>query len=225
MNIGAILTTNNFLILLKGLALSIGIALCSTIFGTILGIIFAVLKLSKSKILRAIGNIYVELIRGTPMLLQILFFFLGFPVLYKLVFNEVLRVNIYVCGIIAMSINSGAYCAELIRANINAIDKGQFEASKTLGLSEKQTMKYVILPQAFRNLIPPLVSEFITLIKDSSLLGSIGVIELLQSARTIGANYYNYLIPLLMASLYYLIVTILISYLSSKLENRLKLYD
>ena len=84
-------------------------------------------------------------------------------------------------------------------------------------------MKSIILPQALRNLVPPFVSEFITLIKDSSLLGSIGVIELLQSARTIGANYYNYLIPLLMASAYYLIVTILISFLSSKLERKLKL--
>lgn len=223
MDISVILTGQNFLILFKGLLLSLGIALCSVVFGIILGILIAVCKLSKSKILKTFGNIYVELIRGTPMMLQILFFFLGFPVLYKLIFNQVLRVNIYVCGIVAMSINSGAYCAELIRANINAVDKGQYEAGKTLGLSEADTMKSIILPQALRNLVPPFVSEFITLIKDSSLLGSIGVIELLQSARTIGANYYNYLIPLLMASVYYLIVTILISFLSSKLERKLKL--
>lgn len=223
MDIQAILTFENFYILFKGLLLSLGIAFCSVIFGILLGIVVAICKLSKSKVLRIIGNIYVELIRGTPMLLQILFFFLGFPVIYKLIFAKTLRVNIYICGIAAMSINSGAYCAELIRADITAIDKGQYEASKTLGLSEKQTMKLVILPQAFRNLVPPLVSEFIMLIKDSSLLGTIGVIELLQSARTIGANYYNYLIPLLMASLYYLIVTVLISFLSSKLERRLQL--
>lgn len=225
MDVSAILTTENLFILFKGLLLSLLIALSSVILGIILGIIVCVLKLSKNKILKAIGNIYVELIRGTPMLLQILFFFLGFPVLYKLIFNKVLRVNIYICGIVAMSINSGAYTAELIRASINAIDKGQYEAGKTLGLSSKQIMRYIILPQAIRNLVPPFVSEFIMLIKDSSLLGTIGVVELLQSARILGANYYNYLVPLLMASVYYLIVTILVSYLSHKLERRISLND
>lgn len=223
MNIAEIVTAQNFIILLKAASVSLSIALVSALFGALIGIIIAFFKLSKSIILKVIGNIYVELIRGTPMLLQILFFFLGFPVLYQIITGSYLRVNIYVCGVVALSINSGAYCAELIRSQIINIDKGQYEASKTLGLSNSQTMLHVILPQALRKLVAPFVSEFIMLIKDSSLLGTIGVIELLQQARLIGTEYFNYLIPLLMASAYYLIMTIFISYLANKIERKLTL--
>ncbi len=223
MNIAEIVTAQNFIILLKAASVSLSIALVSALFGALIGIIIAFFKLSKSIILKVIGNIYVELIRGTPMLLQILFFFLGFPVLYQMITGSYLRVNIYVCGVVALSINSGAYCAELIRSQIINIDKGQYEASKTLGLSNSQTMLHVILPQALRKLVAPFVSEFIMLIKDSSLLGTIGVIELLQQARLIGTEYFNYLIPLLMASAYYLIMTIFISYLANKIERKLTL--
>lgn len=223
MNIAEIVTAQNFIILLKAASVSLSIALVSALFGALIGIIIAFFKLSKSIILKVIGNIYVELIRGTPMLLQILFFFLGFPVLYQMITGSYLRVNIYVCGVVALSINSGAYCAELIRSQIINIDKGQYEASKTLGLSNSQTMLHVILPQALRKLVAPFVSEFIMLIKDSSLLGTIGVIELLQQARLIGTEYFNYLIPLLMASAYYLIMTIFISYLTNKIERKLTL--
>lgn len=221
MDISSILTAGNFIILFKAALMSLGIALVSAIFGALIGIVIAFCKLSKNFILKAFGNIYVELIRGTPMLLQILFFFLGFPVLYQMITGSYLRVDIYICGIVALSINSGAYCAELIRSQIINIDKGQHEASKTLGLSEYQTMRYVILPQALRRLVAPFVSEFIMLIKDSSLLGTIGVVELLQQARLIGSQYYNYLIPLLMASAYYLIMTIVISYFANKIERKL----
>lgn len=223
MNIAEIVTAQNFIILLKAASVSLSIALVSALFGALIGIIIAFFKLSKSIILKVIGNIYVELIRGTPMLLQILFFFLGFPVLYQMITGSYLRVNIYVCGVVALSINSGAYCAELIRSQIINIDKGQYEASKTLGLSNSQTMLHVILPQSLRKLVAPFVSEFIMLIKDSSLLGTIGVIELLQQARLIGTEYFNYLIPLLMASAYYLIMTIFISYLANKIERKLTL--
>lgn len=223
MNIAEIVTAQNFIILLKAASVSLSIALVSALFGALIGIIIAFFKLSKSIILKVIGNIYVELIRGTPMLLQILFFFLGFPVLYQMITGSYLRINIYACGVVALSINSGAYCAELIRSQIINIDKGQYEASKTLGLSNSQTMLHVILPQALRKLVAPFVSEFIMLIKDSSLLGTIGVIELLQQARLIGTEYFNYLIPLLMASAYYLIMTIFISYLANKIERKLTL--
>ena len=223
MDIQAILTAENFLILFKAALTSLGIALISALFGALIGIVIAFFKLSKNKLLKLIGNVYVELIRGTPMMLQILFFFLGFPVLYQMITGSYLRVNIYVCGIVALSINSGAYCAELIRSQIINIDKGQYEASKTLGLNGMQTMKYIILPQALRRLVAPFVSEFIMLVKDSSLLGTIGVVELLQQARLIGTEYYNYLIPLLMASVYYLVITICISYLATKIERKMTL--
>ena len=225
MDIGAILTLDNITYLAYGAAMSLAIALIAVIGGIVIGTFIAILKLSKSKLLKLIGNIYVEVVRGTPMLLQILFFYLGIPVLYQLLFSDNLRVNIYACGILAMALNSGAYCAELIRSGIEGIDKGQREAGLTLSLSEKTIMTKIILPQAIRRIIPPLVSEFITLIKDSSLLGTIGVMELLNRAKIIGTNYYNYLIPLLVASAFYLVMTLFISYLSRILERRLAVYD
>ncbi len=225
MDIGAILTLDNITYLAYGAAMSLAIALIAVIGGIVIGTFIAILKLSKSKLLKLIGNIYVEVVRGTPMLLQILFFYLGIPVLYQLLFSDNLRVNIYACGILAMALNSGAYCAELIRSGIEGIDKGQREAGLTLNLSEKTIMTKIILPQAIRRIIPPLVSEFITLIKDSSLLGTIGVMELLNRAKIIGTNYYNYLIPLLVASAFYLVMTLFISYLSRILERRLAVYD
>lgn len=223
MDVSAILTFDNFFSLFKAASLSLGIALLSAFLGAIIGIIVAFFKLSKNPILKVIGNIYVELIRGTPMLLQILFFFLGFPVIYQMITGTYLRVNIFVCGVVALSVNSGAYCAELIRSQIINVEKGQYEASKTLGLSHKQTMIYVILPQALRRLVAPFVSEFITLIKDSSLLGTIGVVELLQQSRLIGSQYFNYLVPLVMASMFYLLMTVFISFIANKIERKLTL--
>ncbi|MCH4207248.1 MAG: amino acid ABC transporter permease [Solobacterium sp.] len=225
MDVSVFFTWDNFFILLKGAGMSLGIASISVCCGILLGIVVALCKLSGNKVLRVIGNIYVELIRGTPMLLQILFFFLGVPSLYYMITGSSIRMNIYLCGIVSLSINSGAYMAELIRSSIQAVDKGQSEAGYTLGLSHQQILRFIVLPQAMRRIIPPFVSEFITLIKDSSLLGSIGVIELLQAARNIGNVYYNFLIPLLMATVLYLCMTVSISRLSNHLEKRLLIHD
>ncbi len=224
-NVASILTLENISYLGYGAIISLLIALVAVAGGILIGTLIAILKLSKNKVLRIIANIYIEIVRGTPMLLQILFFYLGIPVLYQLIVGSPLRVNIYVCGILAMALNSGAYCAELIRSAIEGIDKGQREAGITLNLSEATIMRKIILPQAIRRIVPPLVSEFITLIKDSSLLGTIGVMELLNRAKIIGANNYNYLVPLVIASIFYLVMTICISYLAKNLERRLAVYD
>lgn len=220
-----IFTSENILFLLNGLKMSLIVASLSFIIGTLLGILNAAMKTSKSKVLNVIATIYVDIIRGTPMLLQILFLFLGLPMIYKAITGSVLRVNPYVIGTIAISINSGAYTTELIRSAINAIDKGQWEASKMLGFNNKQTMTLIILPQVFKNIIPPLVSELITLVKDSCLISTIGATELLYASQILGGNYYNYITPLLSASVMYLIVTSIISVLSKKLEKRLQIHD
>jgi polar amino acid transport system permease protein len=191
----------------------------------VLGIIFAVFKLSKNKILNWLGNIYVEIFRGTPMLLQILFFYLGVPVLYQRITGTRMNANPYIVGLIALSFNSGAYQTELIRSGIQGVDKGQWEACETLGISYKTMMKEIILPQAFKQIIPPLVSEFIMLIKDSSLISNIGALELLYSAQVLGKKYYDYLDPLIIAAVMYLTMTIVISWLAKKLERRLSVSD
>lgn len=220
-----IFTASNLLYLLKGTAYSIGIALLSLLFGLILGILGSSGKKSKHTILKVIANIYVEIIRGTPLLLQILVIFSIIPSLYTAITGKVIRINPYLIGVVAMSINSGAYQTELIRSGINAVDKGQDEACQTLGLSHFQTMKLVILPQAFKHIVPPLISELITLIKDTSLISTIGAVELLKGAQILGANYYDVMTPYCIAGVYYLVVTILISLMGKKIEKRLALSD
>ena len=159
------------------------------------------------------------------MLLQILVMFSVVPAIYTAITGSVLRINPILIGIIAMSINSGAYSAELIRSGINGVDKGQWEACETLGLSHWQMMKFVILPQAFKQIIPPIISEFITLIKDSSLISTIGAVELLYSAQSLGVTYFDTATPYLMAVIYYLIMTIGISFIGKKIEGKLAVSD
>lgn len=216
-----VFTPENFIFLGKGALVSLGIALLSLFFGLILGVIGASAKRSRFLIFRILGNVYVEVIRGTPMLLQILLLFSVIPSIYTAITGEVLRINVYLIGIIAMSINSGAYSTELIRSGLNGVDKGQWEACQTLGLSSFQTMKLVILPQAFKIIIPPIISEFITLIKDSSLLSTISAVELLNSAQIIGVQYYEVMSPYTLAAIYYLIMTISISYIGKYVERKL----
>lgn len=218
---GEVLTSENLIFLLKGAGLSLAMAVLSLLIGLVLGTLGASAKISKNRILRCIGNVYVEIIRGTPMLLQILILFAVVPLIYMEITGERLVMNVFLIGVIAMGINSGAYVTELIRSGINGVDKGQWEACETLGLTRGQTMKLVILPQAFKRIVPPLVSEFVTLIKDSSLVSTIGVVELLKSAQVLGGNYADLMSPLIIAGVMYLIMTLSIAYLACHLERRL----
>ena len=218
---GEVLTSENLIFLLKGAGLSLAMAVLSLLIGLVLGTLGASAKISKNRILRCIGNVYVEIIRGTPMLLQILILFAVVPLIYMEITGERLVMNVFLIGVIAMGINSGAYVTELIRSGINGVDKGQWEACETLGLTRGQTMKLVILPQAFKRIVPPLVSEFVTLIKDSSLVSTIGVVELLKSAQVLGENYADLMSPLIIAGVMYLIMTLSIAYLARHLERRL----
>ena len=219
------LSPDNLTYMLKGAGASLALALGALIFGVMIGVVMAAMKLSKSKVLNVIGSVYVEILRGTPMLLQVLFFYLGVPVLYQMIAGTRLRVDPYVVGLIAMSLNSGAYQTELIRSGIQGVDKGQWEACETLGISYVTMMKEVILPQAFKRIIPPMVSEFITLIKDSSLISCIGAAELLYTAQVLGAKYYNYLDPLIIAGCMYLVMTVTISFIARKIEKRMAVSD
>lgn len=216
-----IFTLDYFLYLLKCAKVSLTLALCSVILGTIIGTLLAACKISSKKPLKLFATIYIDIIRGTPMMLQLMLFYFGLPLMIKSYSNMSFSTQVLITGIVGMSLNSGAYSAELIRSGIESIDKGQWEAAKSLGLSKRKTMTLIILPQAFKRIIPPMVSEFITLIKDSSLLSSFGAVELLMGAKTIGAKYYSYIFPLVMAGLIYLTLTSFIAFLSRKLEKRL----
>lgn len=159
------------------------------------------------------------------MLMQIMFFYLAVPVLIRMVTGVRVRMDVYMVALTALSLNSGAYQSELFRSGIQGVDKGQWEACETLGIGYWPMMFKIILPQAFKRIIPPLVSEFITLIKDSSLASCIGAGELMYNAQVLGSQYYNYLVPLVVASVMYLAMTLIISWLSRKLERRMAVSD
>lgn len=220
-----VFTLANILYLAKGALLSIGIAALSLLFGLILGTLGATGKRSKHALPRDIANVYVTIIRGTPLLLQILIIFSVIPSMYTAITGKILRIDPLLIGVLAMSINSGAYQTELIRSGVNAVDKGQWEACETLGLSNWKTLKLVILPQAFKRIVPPLISEFITLIKDSSLISCIGAVELLKGAQIIGAQYFDVMSPYMLAAIFYLVMTCVVSMIGMKVEKRLSISD
>ena len=207
-----------------GVLVTIMISACVVFFGTIIGILVALVKRTNIKILNWIASFYVWVFRGTPMVVQIMIAFawmhfsnapiVGFGVL-DLDFSRLLP------GIIIISLNSGAYISEIVRAGIEAVPKGQLEAAYSLGIRPVNAMRYVILPQALKNILPALGNEFITIIKDSSLLQTIGVMELWNGAQTVVTATYLPITPLLFAAFYYLMVTTVLSFLLKKLENRM----
>lgn len=207
-----------------GLIVTLLISAFVVMFGTILGTLIALAKLSSVKILRWLANIYIEVFRGTPMLVQIM---IGFQVLGKMPLPEfqlgILTEDLsrLVPGIIVLSMNSGAYVAEIVRSGINAVPKGQTEAAYSLGIRPNQTMMKVILPQAIRNILPALGNEFVTIIKDSSLLATIGVMELYNGAQTTSSTTYQSLSPWLLVAVYYFVVTFITSRLINLLEKKL----
>ncbi|MGX7351888.1 hypothetical protein RU97_GL002610 [Enterococcus canis] len=210
---------------LSGVVVTLIISVIVVFFGTLLGILFALMKLSSVSPLRWIANVYIEVLRGTPMLVQIL---IGFGILQHIISAPIQTIGVLdidlsrlLPGIIVLSMNSGAYVAEIVRGGINAVNKGQTEAAHSLGLRPMQTMRYVILPQALRNILPALGNEFITVIKDSSLLSTIGIYELLNSAQIVVSSTFIPLEPLYVAAAIYFILTFTTSRVLGLYERKL----
>ncbi|MEO1772816.1 MULTISPECIES: ABC transporter permease subunit [Enterococcus] len=210
---------------ISGTGVTIIISLVTVLLGTLIGLVMALMKLSKNKPLNWLANIYIEVLRGTPMLLQIM---IGFLVLQGLFPSRDLEVGVLTVdlgrlfpGMVVLSLNSGAYVAEIIRGGITAINYGQSEAAFSLGLRPSQTMRYVVLPQALRNILPPLGNEFITLIKDSSLLTAIGINELMGSAQIVISSSYIPLEPYFIAAALYFVMTFATSRLLNLWEKKL----
>lgn len=187
--------------------------------GVVIGLIMALGRLSRVAILRGAAITYIDFFRGTPLLVQI---FLVYFLIPKLLQWQTLPDNYqYIAGIVAMGLNSGAYIAEIFRAGIQSIDRGQTEAARSLGMTQAQAMRYVILPQAFKRVIPPLGNEFIALLKDSSLLSIIAIEELFYSAKIIAGRTFQPIPMYIAAALYYLVMTQLISQWVAYMERRL----
>ncbi|HEM6221328.1 TPA: amino acid ABC transporter permease [Streptococcus suis] len=206
-----------------GVLVTLIIALFSVFFGSILGTLLAFAQRSKYKALVWIANVYVWIFRGTPMVVQIMIAFAMTNFVAPTFQLGILDVDLsrLIPGIIVISMNSGAYVSETIRAGINAVPKGQLEAAYSLGIRPKQAMRYVILPQAIKNILPALGNEFVTIVKDSSLLSTIGVIELWNGAQTVATTTYLTQTPLLFAAFYYLMMTSILTLGIQVLERKL----
>lgn len=205
--------------ILEGLKNTLVIALFAVLIGIILGILISLVKNrykenGKGKILNGIANIYVTIIRGTPAVLQLM-------ILYYVIFKKV-DINIVIVGIISFGLNSAAYVSEIIRAGIDSVDIGQKEAARSLGLNYKQEMFNIILPQAIKNVLPALGNEFITLLKETSVAGYIGIIELIKASDIIASNTFDYFFPLIIVAIIYLILTLGLSKLLGVFERKFK---
>ena len=200
--------------LIQGALITIEITLMAVGIGFFIGLFAGIARICRIKALRIIATIYADCIRGTPLLVQIFLIYFALPMLIHT------QINPFVAAVTACAINSGAYVSEIFRAGIQAIDQGQFEAGHSLGLSWWQTMYYIILPQAFHNILPPLGNEFITMLKDSSLVSVIGFEELTRRGQLIIAQTYaSFEIWMTVAALY-LIMTLAIAKFVSFIEHK-----
>ena len=201
----------------SGLGYTLLISLFSVLLGLVIGILMALMRLSKSKILRAVSGIYIDIIRGTPTMVQLL-------IIYFVIFANV-HIDKWVVGFIAFGINSGAYIAEIVRGGILSVNIGQTEAGRSLGMTHKQTMASIVMPQALKNILPALGNEFVVLIKETAVIGMIANIDLVGAARKVQSLTYDYLIPLLSIAVIYYVVIKIISTLLSKVEKGMRKAD
>ncbi len=201
----------------SGLGYTLLISLFSVLLGLVIGILMALMRLSKSKILRAVSGIYIDIIRGTPTMVQLL-------IIYFVIFANV-HIDKWVVGFIAFGINSGAYIAEIVRGGILSVNIGQTEAGRSLGMTHKQTMASIVMPQAMKNILPALGNEFVVLIKETAVIGMIANIDLVGAARKVQSLTYDYLIPLLSIAVIYHVVIKIISTLLSKVEKGMRKAD
>ena len=213
------LVVNALPLLLEGAFVTIKITALSVMFGIIIGLFAGIARISSFWPVRALAAVYVDFIRGTPLLVQIYLMYFALPVVTGM------RIDPFFAAITACSVNSGAYVAEIFRAGIQAVDEGQMEAGRSLGMTWTQTMRYIIIPQAFKQVIPPLGNEFIALLKDSSLVSVIGFEELTRRGQLVIARTYGSLEIWVSVAILYLIMTLTISRFVAYLERRFKTDD
>ncbi|MCB2361150.1 amino acid ABC transporter permease [Clostridium estertheticum] len=206
-----------FPVLLQGSLLTIELTIISVVIGTLIGIVTALMKLSKNKLLACVAGFYTWIFRGTPMLLQLFAFY------YVLPFVGV-QLSPFQTAIIGLSLNSGAYMAEIIRGGILSVDKGQFEACRSLGFTYIDTMKRVVLPQTFKIIIPSVGNEFITMLKDTSLVSTITMSEVMRKAQILSASTFRPMESFFIAGCLYLLMTTIFTTVFSYYEKKLSVY-
>ena len=201
--------------LLQGLYYTLLVSVVGLVIGFVLGAIIGLGRISRSKIVYGISTAYIELLRGTPVLVQAIWIYFALPLIIG--FN----IPSLTAGIIVIGLNSGAYIAEIVRGAVQSVEKGQMEAGRSLGLSQHLTMRYVIWPQAFKRMIPPLGNQFIISIKDTSLLSVILVPELIFQGRLVASNHFNAVEIYTTVAIFYLVITLTLSKVLNIMEKRL----
>jgi polar amino acid transport system permease protein len=208
------------------------LAVLAVVIGVLIGILLAICRVGKNRPLKFLSTAYVEFIRGTPLLVQLFIIYYGLQAIGirfpdSPVISKILGINFadFMAGVITMGINSGAYVCEIFRAGIQSIDRGQSEAARSLGLSSAKTFRYIIIPQAIRNVLPALGNEFVVVIKESSIVSIIGIADLMYKANTVRGNTFQPFEPLLVAALAYFLLTFPLSKLLARIERRMRTHD
>lgn len=208
---------SSFIYIIEGAWVSLQYAVVSIILGLVIGVILSLFKLGPYALLRWFGTLYVSIFRGTPLLVQVSLVYFVTPTATGY------DITAFEAGVMALSLNSAAYITEVIRAGIQAVDKGQFEAAKALGLPYNLIMKDIILPQALRNILPALANEVVNLLKETAIISTIGGYDIMRRAQLVIAEKYTYFMPLLTAALCYYVMVVIFSSLAKYLEYRLKI--
>lgn len=208
---------DRYTLLISGIGVTIKVSILALILGLILGFLIALCNLSKKKILKTIGGIYTDIIRGTPSVTQLM-------IIYFVIFASV-NIEKWIIAAIAFGINSGAYVSEIIRAGIMSIDKGQTEAGRSLGLTQTQTMTRIILPQALKNVFPALCNEFIVLIKETAIVGYVGLMDIQKAGDFIKSATFLAFMPLIGTAIIYYVLIKLLNIFLKWLENKLRASD
>ncbi len=211
-------------IALHGIGMTLGVTAGAIILGMIIGLIMALGKLSKFKIARWPASVYVEIIRGTPLFVQVLILAYGVPYLVNTISEGAVRFNwqpLYLVGILACGFNSGAYLAEIIRSGIQAVDHGQTEAARSLGMTNGQNMRYIVLPQALKIILPAMANEFVTLIKETSILSYVGIVEITREGVLWASRDFETFPAYIGVAVVYLCLTIPLSRVVAYLEKRM----
>ena len=204
------------LYIIEGIWVTLNYTITSVICGFFLGLLISLCRISKIRILRYLVLVYISVFRGTPLLIQLSIVYFITPPAFGY------NISVYEAGIIAFSLNSSAYVAEVIRSGINAIDKGQFESSRALSIPYYLMMKDIIIPQALRNILPALVNEVVNLLKETAIISVIGGADLMKRAQEVSAEQYIYFIPLITAAICYYILVVIFSSIAKYIEYRMK---
>ena len=216
------LLQNNYKQLLSGLGITLALALLSFAIAMVIGIIFGMFSVSPVKALRIISEVFVDVIRGIPLMILAAFIFWGIPNLIESMTGHQNPINDFVAGTIALSLNAGAYIAEIVRGGIQAVPAGQMEASRSLGISYSKTMRKIILPQATKIMLPNFVNQFVIALKDTTIVSAIGLVELFQTGKIIIARNYQSFKMYAILAVFYLIIITLLTRLAKRLEKRIK---